>query len=97
MGLLKLVIKAEQNAENLDEEDRYLFYEYTTWRLGTWETVYSAYMNGLVREDVMLAWDGYYRLLIAGTPGYATFFKDTEPQWPPDFLNHVNEIINSQR
>ena len=33
-----------------------LFYEYTTWRLATWETVYSAYMKGLVREDVMLGW-----------------------------------------
>jgi len=32
-GLAKLVMKAEKGSENLTEEERYLFNEYTSWRM----------------------------------------------------------------
>ncbi len=47
-GLAKLVIKAEKGAENLTEEEKYLFNEYTSWRMSTWELVFQSNLEGIV-------------------------------------------------
>jgi len=96
-GLAKLVMKAEKGSENLTEEERYLFNEYTSWRMSTWELVYQSKLDGIVSEESWIAWDAYFRLLIAGKPGYIKFFEETRPQWDTRFMNHVDEIIASHR
>ena len=96
-GLAKLVMKAEKGSENLTEEERYLFNEYTSWRMSTWELVYQSNLDGIVPKESWIAWDAYFRLLIAGKPGYIKFFEDTRPQWDVRFMKHVDEIIRSQK
>ena len=96
-GLAKLVMKAEKGSENLTEEELYLFNEYTSWRMSTWELVYQSNLDGIVPEESWIAWDAYFRLLIAGKPGYIKFFEDTRPQWDVRFMKHVDEIIRSQK
>ncbi len=96
-SLVKLVIEAEQDAENLTEEDQILFYEFTTWRLAAWEMAFLGNIDGLMDAETWVGWDGYYRLMIAGKPGYSKFFQDTRPQWDSRFMKHVDGIISSQR
>ncbi len=96
-GLATLVIKAEKGVENFTEEERYLFNEYTSWRMSTWELVFQTNLDGIVSEDSWIAWDAYFRLLIAGKPGYIMFFEETRPQWDSRFMKHVDETIGSQR
>jgi hypothetical protein len=96
-GLAKFVIEAEKDAKNLTEEEQLRFYEFTSWRLATWENSYIANIEGIMAEEMWLSWDGYYRLLVEGKPGYIQFFEDTRPQWDARFMKHVDEIISEQK
>jgi len=92
-GLAKLVMAAEKNANALNEEEQQLFYEFTTWRMATWELTYQEYVDGLLDEETWLAWDGYYLLFVKGKPGYRKFFNDTRPQWDSRFMAHVDKSL----
>ena len=92
-GLAKLVMKAEKNANDLNDEEQLLFYEFTTWRMATWELTYQEYVDGLLDEETWLAWDGYYLLFVKGKPGYRKFFSDTRPQWDSRFMAHVDKSL----
>jgi hypothetical protein len=92
-GLAKFVMEAEQDANILDDEERLLFYEFTTWRMATWELTYQEYIDGLIDEETWLAWDGYYMLFVEGKPGYRKFFSDTRPQWDSRFMAHVDKSL----
>jgi hypothetical protein len=90
--LANLVEKAESNSEALTARERALFYEYTTWRLATWESVFMNHEQGLVDEDVWRAWDGYYRLLTLDKPGYAKFWRDNRNSFYAPFMDHVDSL-----
>ena len=51
-GLAKFVIEAEKDARTLTEEEQLLFYEFTTWRLATWEIAYMANIEGIMDEEM---------------------------------------------
>ena len=63
-GLVTLVMEAEQNADDLNHEDRLRFYEFTTWRFATWELTFQEYTDGLLDEETWAAWNGYFMLMI---------------------------------
>jgi hypothetical protein len=86
-------MKAEKNANDLSDEERLLFYEFTTWRMATWELTYQEYVDGLIDEETWLAWDGYYLLFVEGKPGYRKFYDDTRPQWDSRFMAHVDKSL----
>ena len=88
-GLVNLVREGEQDTNVLNDEERQLFYEFTTWRFATWELTYLEYEDGLIDEETWLAWDGYYMLMTEGNPGYRKFFRDTRQQWDSRFMAHV--------
>ena len=92
-GLAKLVLAAEKSADDLTAEERLRFYEFTTWRMATWEMAYLDYIDGLIDEETWLAWDGYYMLFVEGKPGYRTFFIDTRQQWDSRFMAHVDKSL----
>jgi hypothetical protein len=92
-GLAQLVMEAENNANVLNDEERLLFYEFTTWRMATWELTYQEYVDGLMDEETWAAWDGYYLLFVKGKPGYRKFFSDTRPQWDSRFMAHVDKSL----
>ena len=92
-GLATLVMEAEQNADDLDDEERLRFYEFTTWRIATWELTYQEYVDGLIDDETWAAWDGYYLLFVKGKPGYKKFFSDTRPQWDSRFMAHVDKSL----
>ena len=96
-GLAKLVLAAEKNADNLTEEEQLIFYEFTSWRLATWEMAYMDHIDGLMDEETWLGWDGYYRLFVIENPGYKKFFQDTRPQWDSRFLAHVDNILGTPK
>jgi hypothetical protein len=92
-GLAKLVMDAEKNANVLNDEERVLFYEFTTWRMATWELTYQEYVDGLMDEETWAAWNGYYMLMATGKPGYRAFFSDTRQQWDSRFMVHVDQSL----
>jgi hypothetical protein len=92
-GLAALVMGAEQNANHLDEEQRLLFYEFTTWRMATWELTYQEYVDGLIDEETWAAWNGYFLLMVEGKAGYKQFFRDTRQQWDTRFMTHVEKSL----
>ena len=92
-GLAKLVMAAEKDADNLTDEEELLFYEFTTWRMATWELTYQEYVDGLLDEETWAAWDGYYLLFAKDKPGYRKFFNDTRPQWDSRFMAHVDRSL----
>ena len=93
-GLAEFVLAAEQNANALNDEERLLFYEFTTWRMATWELTYQEYVDGLIDEETWLAWDGYYLLFAKDKPGYKKFFLDTRQQWDSRFMAHVEKSLD---
>lgn len=96
-GLAKFVIEAEKDAKNLTEEERLRFYEFTSWRLATWEIAHAAHVQGIMAEEMWLAWDGYYLLIVEGKPGYIQFFEDTRPQWDARFMKHIDDVMSAQK
>ena len=58
--LADLVKKGESNPEALTARERSQFYEYTSWRLATWESVFMNHEHGLIDGEVWRGWDGYY-------------------------------------
>jgi hypothetical protein len=96
-GLAELVLRAEQNAEDLSELDRLKFYEFTTWRISAWELTHQASLDGLLDEETWVGWNGYFLLIVEDKPGYVRFFKDTRTQWDSRFMMHVDEILGFSR
>ena len=92
-GLATLVMEAELNADDLDKEERLVFYEFTTWRMATWELTYQEHADGLLDVETWAAWNGYFMLMTEGKPGYKKFFRDTRQQWGSRFMVHVDESL----
>ena len=92
-GLVTLVMEAEQNADDLNDEERLQFYEFTTWRFATWELTFQEYSDGLIDEETWAAWNGYYMLMAEGKPGYKKFFRDTRQQWDSRFMVHIDKSL----
>ena len=90
--LVDLIFKGEKSVESLTDKEKFLFYEYTTWRIAAWEMTYVENLDGIIDEQLWKAWDGYFHLLIDGKPGYQTFFNDTRPQWDSRFMRHIDAI-----
>ena len=91
-SLADLVAKGESNPEALTARERSQFYEFTTWRLSTWESVFMNHERGLVDEEVWRAWDGYYRLLTFDKPGYAEFWRDNRIAYYAPFMDHIDSL-----
>ncbi len=89
-ALASLVSRGEEDPSSLTAHERQQFYEFTTWRLAMWETAYLNNEEGLLDDEMWLAWDGYYRLLVADKIGYAAFWRDTRPQWHSRFMAHID-------
>jgi len=92
-GLAELVLRAEQNVDDLNEVDRLKFYEWATWRLSVWEQTYQANLDGLMEEESWVAWDGYFLLIVEGKPGYVQFFNNTPQIWDARFYKHVDAVL----
>ena len=86
-------MEAEKDANVLDDEERLLFYEFTTWRIATWELTYQEYLDGLMDEETWQAWNGYFLLMTEGKSGYRKFFSDTRAQWDSRFMAHVDKSL----
>ncbi len=93
--LREVVMRGEEDVASLTPDEHRQFYEFTTHMLTTWETSFINYENGLVEEQMWLAWDGYFRLLSSGKEGYTTFWKDTRPQWHPRFMAHIDALTET--
>ena len=91
--LADLVEKGEIEPEALTARERGKFYEFTTWRLATWESVFLNHEHGLVDEEVWRSWDGYYRLITLDKPGYAEFWRDNRIAYDAPFMDHVDSLI----
>ena len=92
-GLANLVREGEQDANDLNDEEQLLFYEFTTWRFANWELTFLEYEDGLIDDELWLAWDGYYMLMAEGKPGYRKFFSDTRQQWDSRFMVHIDKSL----
>jgi hypothetical protein len=88
--LADLVSRGEESPGSLTPHERRQFYEFTTWRLSMWELSFLNHRSGLIDEEMWLAWDGYYRLLVSDRAGYRAFWSDTRPQWDPRFMAHID-------
>jgi hypothetical protein len=87
-----LVEKGESKPEALTARERSQFYEFTAWRLATWESVFMNHEHGLVDEEVWRAWDGYYRLLTLDKPGYIAFWRDNRIAYYAPFMVHIDSL-----
>ena len=91
-ALADLVEKAEIHPEALTARERSQFYEFTSWRLATWEGVFMNHEHGLVDEEVWRGWDGYYRLLTLDKPGYAAFWRDNRTAYYAPFIDYIDSF-----
>ncbi len=91
--LAALVDKAETDPSSLTPHERSQFYEFTTWRMAMWELSFLNHEVGLVDDEMWLAWDGYYRLLVFDKPGYVDFWRDNRTAYDARFQNHVDVVM----
>ena len=87
-----LVEKGERHPEALTARERSQFYEFTSWRLATWESVFMNHEYGLVDEEVWRGWDGYYRLLTLDKPGYTEFWRDNRTAYYAPFMDYIDSF-----
>ncbi len=90
--LREVIMRGEEDVASLTPDEHRQFYEFTTHLFTNWESSFINYENGLVEEQMWLAWDGYFRLLSSGKEGYTTFWKDTRPQWDARFMAHIDAL-----
>jgi len=88
----RLVAKAESGPGQLNHVERAQFYEFTVWRLATWETAFLNHRAGLIDTDELNLWDAYFRLLTVGKPGYEEFWRDNRSGYNREFMEHVDEL-----
>ncbi len=91
--LAALVAKGEGDPSSLTPHERGQFYEFTTWRMAMWESAFLNHEIGLVEDEMWLAWDGYYRLLVFDKPGYMDFWRDNRAAYHALFQNHVDDLL----
>jgi hypothetical protein len=87
-----LVAKAESSPGQLNHVERAQFYEFTVWRLSTWETAFLNHRAGLIDTEEWNLWDAYFRLLTVGKPGYEEFWRDNRSAYDREFTAHVDEV-----
>ena len=87
------VAKGEEDPSSLTSDERRQFYEFTTWRMAMWELSFLNHEIGLVDDEMWLAWDGYYRLLVFDKPGYLDFWRDNRTAYDGRFQNHVDAVL----
>ncbi len=90
--LREVVMRGEEDVTSLTRDERRQFYEFATHLFTPWESAFVNHENGLVDEQMWLAWDGYFQLLISGKDGYTTFWNDTRLQWDARFMAHIDAI-----
>ena len=89
-NLATLVKKGEDDPDLLTPHERSQFYEFTIWRMAMWELSFLNHDAGLVEDETWLAWDAYYRHLIANKPGYREFWRDNRESYDARFLAHYD-------
>ncbi len=92
-NLAALVKKGEVDPSSLAPHERSQFYEFTTWRMAMWELSFLNHEVGLVDDEMWLAWDAYYRLLVFDKPGYVDFWRDNRTAYDARFQNHVDVVM----
>ena len=95
-NLVKVVLKAEHHFLELTEEEYVIFYEFTVWRLAGWEQAFLEFRAGIVDKELWIAWDGVYRHVVVGKPGYSEFFNKTRSEWDSRFMKYVDSIIENE-
>lgn len=91
-SVAELVAKAESTPDLLTPTERARFYEFTIWRLSTWETAFLNHRTGLVDEEEWRNWDAYFRLLTVGKAGYAEFWRDNRSAFAQAFMAHIDAL-----
>jgi hypothetical protein len=61
--------------------------------MAMWELSFLNHEIGLVDDEMWLAWDGYYRLLVFDKPGYMDFWRDNRTAYHARFQNHVDFVM----
>ena len=74
----------------LSDEEWSRFVQFTLPRLGAWEYLYLAKLQGSVSKGAWAAFDPFFRDLVC-KPGLKRFIDEYESAFAPEFVNYVND------
>jgi len=88
--VVRIVIKAESDYDNLTEEERYRFEAYAERVFGNFESVYYSYRNSMIEEDLWESWEASY-LSDISRDAMRRFWLEERPTHLRDFMEFVDD------
>lgn len=92
--LVRIVIKAEADYENMTAEERYRFEAYAERIFGNFESVYYSYRNSMVEEDLWEAWKTSY-LSDISRDSVRRFWQEERPPHLLEFMEFVDNYYRT--
>ena len=91
--LAEIVFRGESDPDSLAPHEFDKFILYTAWRMGSWETTFLNYDEGLVAERMWKSNDAWFSGLLQRGPGYQRWWETTRHGYDPTFQVHVDQAF----
>jgi hypothetical protein len=90
----RIVLKADEDYENLTREERIRFEAYAERVFSNFESVFYSYRNSMIEEDLWESWESSY-LVDISRDALRRFWQDERPQHLRDFMDFVDQFYRT--
>jgi hypothetical protein len=90
----RIVLKAEEDYDNLTREERIRFEAYAERVFGNFESVFYSYRNSMIEQDLWESWESSY-LDDISRDALRRFWQDERPRHLRDFMDFVDQFYRT--
>ncbi len=90
----RIVLKAEEDYDDLTQEERVRFEAYAERVFGNFESVFYSYRNSMIEEDLWESWESSY-LADVSRNAMRRFWQEKRPQHLRDFMDFVDQFYRT--
>ena len=91
----RIVLKADEDYENLTREERFRFESYAERVFGNFESVFYSYRNSMIEEDLWESWESSY-LGDISRDAMRRFWQEERPPHLRDFMDFVDDYYQKR-
>jgi hypothetical protein len=91
----RIVLKAEEDYDNLTREERIRFEAYAERVFGNFESVFYSYRNSMIEQDLWESWESSY-LDDISRDAMRRFWQDERPRHLRDFMDFVDQFYRTR-
>ena len=95
--LAEIVFRGELDPDALSRNELEKFILFTAWRMGSWETTFINYDEGVLNERMWTNIDAWHSSLLQRGPGYQRWWAETRHGYDPSFQEHVDRVFERSK